>query len=151
MDRRKFLGFGIAAVALAPVTLSALDFRKEKPDTWTAHKVDEAISALYGKDNKPTESKDIELKIPEMASSGGAVPVTIKSTIEGAKSVALFQDANPESAVAAWTVPENGIINYTIKIKMKGDGSMTVIVEDKDGKLHSVSKSLQVAKGGCEG
>ena len=150
MDRRKFLGLGMAALALVPATsLHALDFRKEKPDTWTAHSVDDAIKALYG-DAKATESKDITLKAPKVASNGGAIPVTIKTSID-AKSVAMFQDANPESAVAVWTVPEGGTVNYTTKIKMKKSGTITVIVEDKEGKLHSATNTLEVALGGCEG
>lgn len=149
MDRRKFLGLGMVAVALVPATsLHALDFRKEKPDTWTAHTVDDAIKALYGA--TATESKDVSVKAPKVASNGGAVPVTVKSSID-TKTVALFQDANPESAVAVWTVPEGGIIDYTIKIKMKKSGTITVIVEDKEGKLHSAKQTLEVALGGCEG
>jgi len=151
MDRRKFLGLGIAALAIVPATsLHALDFRKEKPDTWTAHTVDDAIKALYGKDAKIEESKEISLKVPEVASNGGAIPVTIKTEIN-AKTVSIFQDSNPEAAVAVFTVPEGGIVNYVVKIKMKKDGEITIIVEDKDGKLHSVKQKLQVAKGGCEG
>ncbi|MBU1668626.1 thiosulfate oxidation carrier protein SoxY [bacterium] len=149
MDRRKFLGLGMVALALVPATsLHALDFRKEKPDTWTAQTVDDAIKALYGA--TATESKDITLKAPKVASNGGAIPVTIKTSID-AKTVAMFQDANPESAVAVWTVPEGGIVNYTTKIKMKKSGTITVIVEDKAGKLHSVKQTLEVALGGCEG
>lgn len=149
MDRRKFLGLGMVALALVPATsLHALDFRKEKPDTWTAHTVDEAIKALYGAE--ATENKDITLKAPKVASNGGAIPVTIKTSID-AKTVAMFQDANPESAVAVWTVPEGGIVSYTTKIKMKKSGTITVVVEDKAGKLHSMTKTLEVALGGCEG
>ena len=150
MERRKFLGLGIAALVAVPATnLYALDYRKDKPDTWTAHKVDEAIKALYG-DVKATASTEIKLKAPKMASNGGAIPVSIKTKID-AKSVAIFQDANPESAVAVFTVPEGGIVNYAIRIKMKGSGTITVVVEDRDGKLHSATKALDVAKGGCEG
>jgi len=149
MDRRKFLGLGMTALALVPVTtLQAFDFRKEKPDAWTAHTVEDAIKALYGK--TPTESKDISLTIPAVASNGGAVPVAIKTSID-AKTVALFQDVNPESAVAVWTVPEAGIPNYATKIKMKKSGSMIVVVEDKKGNLYTTKKSLEVALGGCEG
>jgi len=149
MDRRNFLGLGMAALALVPATsLHALDFRKEKPDTWTAHTVDDAIKALYGA--TATESKDVSLRVPDVASNGGAIPVNIKTSIN-AKSVALFQDANPESAVAVWTVPEGGIVKYAVKIKMKKSGTITVIVEDKDGKLHLAKKTLEVALGGCEG
>jgi len=149
MDRRKFLGLGLAAVALVPASLSAVNFRKEKPDTWTAHNVDDAIKALYG-DIKPTASDDVTVKAPKIASNGGAIPVTIKSSID-AKSVALFQDANPESAVAVFTIVEGSIIDFTTKIKMKASGSITVIVEGKDGKFYSTNQKLEVALGGCEG
>jgi len=149
MERRKFLGLGLAAVALAPATLSALDFRAEKPDTWKAHTVNDAIKALYG-DVKITESSDISLKIPKVASNGGAIPVSIKTSID-AKSVALFQDANPESAVAVFNVVEGTIPEYSTKIKMQASGAITVVVQDKAGNLFSISKKLEVALGGCEG
>ena len=149
MERRKFIGLGLAAVALAPATLSAIDFRAEKPAAWTAHKVDDAIKALYG-DKKPTESSDISLKIPKVASNGGAIPVNIKTSID-AKTIALFQDANPESAVAVFEVLDGVIPEFMTKIKMQGSGSITVVVEDKAGNLFSVNKKLEVALGGCEG
>jgi len=149
MDRRKFLGLGLVATALVPASLSALDFRKEKPDAWSAHNVDDAIKALYG-DVKPTPSEDISLNVPKIASNGGAIPVSIKSSIDG-KSVAIFQDANPESAVAVYTLVEGSIIDFMTKIKMKASGSITIVVEDKAGKLFSTTKKLEVALGGCEG
>ncbi len=149
MERRKFIGLGLAAVAVMPATLSALDFRAEKPDAWTAHKVPDAIKALYG-DAKPAESSDITLKIPKVASNGGAIPVSIKTTID-AKSVALFQDANPESAVAVFNIEEGMIPEFSTKIKMQASGAITVVVQDKSNNLFIVSKKLEVALGGCEG
>jgi sulfur-oxidizing protein SoxY len=149
MERRKFLGLGLAAVALVPASVSAIDFRKEKPDAWTAHKVDEAIKALYG-DIKAEDTDKITLKVPKIASNGGAIPVSIASDLD-LKTLALFQDANPESAVIAYTIPENGIVDYMVKIKMKGSGEITIIAEGKDGKFYKTSKKLEVALGGCEG
>ena len=157
MNRRNFIGFGVLAMATLPATLSALssiDFRKTKPDTWTAKTVDTAIKALYG-DIKPEEN-GVKVKAPKVASNGGAVPVTIKSDIP-AKTVAFFQNMNPESAVAVWNVPEDGIVDYFVKIKLKatdengGNGELTAIVEGKDGKFYVGKTKLQVAKGGCEG
>lgn len=148
MERRKFLGLGLAAAALVPASLSAVDFRKEKPAAWDAHTVDDAIAALYGA--KPTDSKKIKIKSPKIASNGGSIPVGIKTKLD-AKSVALFQDANPESAVAVWTVNEGTIADYFCKIKMAKTGQITVVVETQDGKLYSASKRMQVALGGCEG
>lgn len=148
MERRKFLGLGLAAAALVPASLSAVDFRKEKPAAWEAHTVDDAIAALFGA--KATDSKKIKIKAPKIASNGGSIPVGIKTKLD-AKTVALFQDANPESAVAVWTVGEHSIVDYGCKIKMAKTGSITVVVETNDGKLYSASKRMQVALGGCEG
>jgi sulfur-oxidizing protein SoxY len=150
MQRRKFLTLGaMAAVAtVIPARLSAEDFRAEKPAVWTSHSVDDGIQKLFGA--KPTETDQIKLTVPKVASNGGQIPVDISSGIQ-AKTVALFQDANPESAVMVWNVTENGVVDYSLKIKMKKSGSMTVVVLSKDGKLYSTKKSLDVALGGCEG
>ena len=157
MNRRNFMGFGVLAMATLPSVLSAIesiDFRKTKPDTWKAKTVQDAIKALYG-DIKPEES-GVKVKAPKVASNGGAVPVTIKSDV-AAKTVAFFQNMNPESAVAVWNVPEDGIVDYFLKIKLKatdengGNGELTAVVEGKDGKFYIGKTKLQVAKGGCEG
>jgi sulfur-oxidizing protein SoxY len=148
MDRRKFLGFGLAAAALVPASLSAFDFRKDKPDTWTAHNVADGIKALYG--DIKAEEGDISVKAPKIASNGGAIPVTIKSGLD-LKSMAIFQDANPESAVVAFTIPAGAVINYMTKIKMKASGEITVIAEGNDGKFYKATQKLEVALGGCEG
>jgi len=145
MKRRNFLGMALVTV---PAILSAVDFRKTKPDTWTAHTVDDSIKKLYG-DIKPTES-DVTLKAPDVASNGGVIPVSVKSDID-AKTVGIFQDANPEATVAVYTVMDGQPVDYSIKIKMKKSGTITVIVEGKDGKFYSAKKTLEVALGGCEG
>jgi sulfur-oxidizing protein SoxY len=148
MERRKFLGLGLAAVALVPASLSAIDFRATKPEAWEAKTVADAIKALYG-DIKPEES-GITLNVPKIASNGGAVPVKVKSDI-AMKSLTILQDANPEAAVATYTMDENTIIDLSVKIKMGKSGSITVVGEGQDGKFYSVTKKLEVALGGCEG
>ncbi len=148
MDRRKFMSLSMVAVAVLPASLSAIDFRATKPDTWTAHTVADAIKALYG-DIKP-EEKGVKVKAPKVASNGGAIPVTVKSDID-AKTVAIFQDANPEATVCVFDVQEGGIVDYMAKIKMKKSGKITAIVEGTDGKFYAGTQSLEVALGGCEG
>ena len=152
MERRKFLSLsGLAAVAAVVPAANAEDFRKTKPTVWTAHTVDDAVMAMYG--TKATTESGVTVTMPDVAANGGAVPVNVKSGID-AKSVALFQNANPESAVAAWTIHEGSVIDYDLKIKLKSDGTpitVTAIVEGKDGKLYSGVKTLTVALGGCEG
>ncbi len=148
MQRRKFLTLGALALGASALNLQAEDYRKTKPDAWTSTKVDDAIKKLYGSDK--IVEKGVKLKVPKVASNGGAIPVGIKSDID-AKSVALFQDTNPESCVAVFTVDKNTIIDFGINIKMKGSGKITAVVEGKDGKLYGKTKALEVALGGCEG
>lgn len=151
MNRRNFLTYVGSALALSviPASLSADDYRKLKPDAWSAHTIDDGIKALYGHTNL-IESKDIKIKLPKVAANGGAVPVKFSTKIE-AKTVALFQDANPESAVAVYTTNKYSINKYEVKIKMGQSGTVMVVVEGTDGKLYMAKQSLDVAAGGCEG
>lgn len=153
MNRRKFLTMSVITALALPMGAWATDYRKTNPDTWTAHTVDDAVKALYG-DIEFIDNADIKLKLPKIASNGGAVPVAISSNIE-AKTVSLFQNSNPESAVAVWTVPYGGIIDYASKVKLKGGADkssvLTVILEGKDGKFYRVSKRVEVATTSCEG
>jgi sulfur-oxidizing protein SoxY len=150
MERRKFLSLTLGALALAvvPASVKAEDYRKLKPKAWSAHTVDDAIKNLYGS-NKLIE-KGVSLKIPKVASNGGAVPVNFGTKI-AAKSIAVFQDANPEAAVCVYSVNKYSVNDYSIKIKMGKSGTITVVVEGQDGKLYAAKQSLEVALGGCEG
>lgn len=149
MNRRNFLslGLGALAVSMAPSTLSAINFRETKPAAFTATKMDDAIKGIFGT-SKVTEGK-IKLKAPDIAENGAVIPITV-STKLNAKTVAIFQDANPENTVAVFTVPENGIIDYSVRIKMAKTGTVTVVA-DVDGKLISASKIVKVTIGGCGG
>lgn len=138
----------MVAAAVLPASLSAIDFRATKPDTWTAHTVADAVKALYG--DITTEEKGVKVKAPKVASNGGAIPVTVESDI-AAKTVAVFQDVNPEATVCVFDVQEGGIVDYMMKIKMKKSGTITAIVEGTDGKFYAGKVSLEVALGGCEG
>jgi sulfur-oxidizing protein SoxY len=150
MERRKFLSLTLGALvlAVAPASVKAEDYRKLKPTVWTAHTVEDAIKAMYG--TTATIEKGVELSAPKVASNGGAIPVEFSTKIP-AKTVALFQDANPEAAVIVYTVGKYDVTDYKVNIKMGKSGAITVVVEGLDGKLYSAKQSLDVALGGCEG
>jgi sulfur-oxidizing protein SoxY len=149
MNRRNFLGLGlgVAAVSMIPASLSAVDFRATTPKAWSAKKVDEAMTALFG--TTTTTEGGISLKAPDIAENGAVIPISFESDLK-AKTVAVFQDANPESTVAVFTIPAKGVIDYSIRIKMMKTGTVTVVA-DVDGKLHSASKVVKVTIGGCGG
>jgi len=150
MNRRKFLTLSVATALALPVAGLATDYRVEKPTAWTAKKVDDAIKGLYG-DVTLIESSDVVVKAPKVAT--GAVPVTIQTSIN-AKSVSLFQDVNPESAVATWSVSEGAIVDYRLKIKLKQTEKpavLSVVVEGMDGKFYTAHTLVTVAGATCEG
>ncbi|RBQ32250.1 thiosulfate oxidation carrier protein SoxY [Arcobacter sp. FW59] len=147
LDRRKFLGIGLSAVAIATTNLSAEDFRVSKPKAWTATKVDEAIKELFG--TTATTESGINLKAPEIAENGAVVPISFDTKLKASK-IAVFQDANPESTVAVFTVNDSMVLDYAFRIKMAQTGKVTVIAE-VDGKLHSATKEIKVTLGGCGG
>mgnify|MGYP003958118149 CR=1 FL=1 len=151
MNRRNFLSFAGSVLALSaiPLNLNAEDYRKLKPSVWTAHNIDDATKALYGM-KTPILSDDIKIDVPKINSSGAAVPVKFSTTID-AKTIALFQDANPESAVAVFDVNIYDMKKYDVKIKMEKDGEVMVLVEGTDGKIYMAKVATQVAAGGCEG
>lgn len=150
MKRRNFLSLSALAslAVISPLSLQAEDFRETKASAWTAHTVDDAIKNMYG--DISLINKGVTIDTPKVASNGGNIPVNITSDIS-ARSVALFQDANPEAAVAVFTVPDGGSIDYDIKIKMSKSGTITAVVEGRDGKFYAATRTLDVALGGCEG
>jgi len=153
MNRRNFLGLGLGLGAVAmmlPTTLSAVNFRETKIGAFEgpkSHTVDDAMTQLFG--TSKTTSGKVKLKAPDIAENGAVVPLQISSKLSG-KTVAVFQDANPESLVAVFTVPSNGIIDYKIRIKMAKTGTVTVVVQD-GSTLFSASKMVKVTAGGCGG
>ena len=150
MERRKFLSMTLGALALAvvPASVKAEDFRKSKPTVWTAKTVDDAIKAMYGSNALVMEG--VKLTAPDVASNGGAIPVDF-STDKEVKTMAVFQDANPEAAVLVVEANKYSINKYSIKIKMAKSGTITIVAQGTDGKLYAAKKTLDVALGGCEG
>ena len=149
INRRNFLGLGLGALAIAaiPGKLSAIDFRETKPKAWTATKVDEAIKELFG--SSTLTEGGINLSAPDIAENGAVIPVSFDTQLKATK-IAVFQDANPESAVAVFNLNENEVLDYAFRIKMAKTGKVTVVAE-VGGKLHSVTKEIKVTMGGCGG
>jgi len=148
MNRRKFLTMSVVTALTLPIASWATDYRAERPATWTAHTVDDAVKALYG-DVKLIESSDITLKMVKVSSNGAQIPLGVKTDLD-VKSIAIFQDVNPESAVAVFTVHEGMIADYSVKFKMAKSGEVTVVAEGRDGKYYKTSQKIQTSPG-CEG
>ena len=154
MDRRKFMGVGLAACAaiVAPGTnLQAVDFRATKPAAWEAEKTADGIKALYGSAGMKTDEKKLSFKAPKLAENGGSIPITIKSSLD-LESVAFFQDANPRCLSCVFTIPEGAIIQYDFRVKMRQTAFVTVVGKERGtGALYMATKEIDVSIGGCGG
>ena len=154
MDRRKFIGVGLAAFAaiVTPGTnLHAVDFRAEKPAAWEAEKTVDGIKALYGNAGLKKDPKKLSFKAPKLAENGGSIPITIKSSLD-LESVAFFQDANPRCLSCVFSIPEGAIIEYDFRVKMRQTAFVTVVGKERGtGALYMATKEIDVSIGGCGG
>lgn len=118
--------------------LSAIDFHETKPEAWEKSTLNEAAMALYGKKMFSTikKSTNVALDVPKhIVRDAENIAVGIKSNIM-AKSVAIFQDANPKALVAVFTIHDHDMIDLEINIKMEFKGTLFAVVEGSNGVLY---------------
>jgi sulfur-oxidizing protein SoxY len=147
MERRKFLGLSLSAVAFSAANANIL---KDKPAAFKAKDTENVMKNLYGTSDTMDDGK-AKLKAPDIAENGAAVPVTVSTSLENPKTMAITVDGNPHPLVAAWEVQEGTIPEFSTRIKMRKTANVTLVVEDSNGKLHSVTKQVKVTVGGCGG
>lgn len=150
MKRRQFLVLGIYAVPYI-VQAASVDDRTLNSMAWKASTINEAAMALYGREKFSTiqKSSEIELIVP-----GGTVknreeiPIGIRSSLK-AKTLAIFQDANPESLVAVFTLYEESIIEYEFNLRMAFKGTVFAVVEGVDGRLYYTRAYIDILTLSC--
>lgn len=145
MNRRHFLALGFCMLTFTTQVL-AVDYRKSKPRAWKASSINDAAIALYGREKFATiqKSAEIELIVPKaVVRDPENIPITIRSNIK-AKTVAIFQDANPKSLVAVFHMSEDSMIDYELNIKMEFKGTVFAVLEGMDGKLYYAREYVDV-------
>lgn len=150
MKRRHFLALGLCVIAYMTQAL-AVDYRESNPRAWNSYSINDAAMALYGRDKFATiqKSEEIELIVPKgIVRDPENIPITIRSNIK-AKTVAIFQDANPKSLVAVLHVSEESIIEYELNIKMEFKGTVFAVLEGLDGKLYYAREYIDVLALSC--
>jgi len=150
MERRDFLGLG-ALATLSLTSLHAEDFREYKPIAWIESNMNDAAMALYGKETFSTirESDEVKLVAPgRLIDDPTNIPIKINSSIK-AKSLAIFQNANPASLVAVFTLHDESIINYELNIRMQMKGTLFAVVEGIDSKLYYARHFIDVFNFSC--
>jgi len=156
MKRRKFI-----TIAFSSSLIWAINplLANDVTDPWKATSVEEAITALFGKDIQLIKSDKVKIKAPKIAENASSVPIDIKSDIE-AKRVVILQSsnlseqhvslcANPFSIIGIFTVPKDSLIEYGFRIKIASNTTITVLIEDTKGNIYMNNSFIELSI--CEG
>lgn len=135
----------IAAGALKPTAAYAAEWNK------TAFEAHDTASALKGLGAAaPADSKDLILKVPDIAENGAVVPVDVISNIPNTSSIAILVDKNPSPLSAQFDFSNGALAEVSARLKL-GQTSMVKAVAKADGKFYTAQKEVKVTVGGCGG
>jgi sulfur-oxidizing protein SoxY len=144
------LAAGTVGVAVGAGLLSpSLVLASWNEAAFHAKETAEALKNLMGSD--ATETNDaIKIKAPDIAENGAVVPVTVETTMEGVKSIAIVASANQTPLIASFDLGESAVPFVSTRIKMAQTADVVAVVQTGDG-LFSNAKEVKVTIGGCGG
>jgi sulfur-oxidizing protein SoxY len=96
------------------------------------------------------ESKDIQIRAPEIAENGAVVPIDITSNVPGTTSIAVFIEKNPFPFAGAFDVSQGALPFVHLRVKI-GESSPVRVVVAAGGKYFTTVKEVKVTIGGCGG
>ena len=95
------------------------------------------------------ESKDIQVKAPDIAENGAVVPVEIVTTLPNVESIALLGEKNANPLIAQYTLTDfDGSLSTRMKL---GQTANVRVVVKAGGKFYTAAKEVKVTVGGCGG
>lgn len=152
MRRTLLRGAGAGTAAMALLAAGLLKPTRAYAAEWNAaafqaKSIEEALDALGG---NGAESKDIMLKVPDIAENGAVVPVEVTVNLPNVQSISLLVDKNPLPLAASFTFAEGVAPYIRVPIKM-GETSNVRVVAAAGGKMYSAAKEVKVTIGGCGG
>lgn len=135
----------IAAGALRPTQVLAAEWNK------AAFEAKDTAGALKGVGaGAPSESKDLILRVPDIAENGAVVPVDVVSNIPNTSSIWILVEKNPQPLSASFNFANGALPEVSARLKM-GQTSMVKAVAKADGKFYIAQKEVKVTVGGCGG
>ncbi len=135
----------LAAAGLLPQTAHAAF----NAPAFEAKTMAELMKVLGGA--TPTESKDVSITAPDIAENGAVVPVTVATTLPGAKRLLVLVEKNPNLMSALFEVSDAVDANFTTRVKMGQSSNVYAVAMTGDGKVLFAVKEVKVTLGGCGG
>ena len=113
-----------------------------------ASEAEDAIAALL--DGAPIATDQLTIEAPEIAENGNNVPITV--TAEGAQSITLFADGNPEPKIASFAfgpLSQSGFAST--RVRLAQTQNVIAIAKMSDGSFQRAQAVVKVTIGGCGG
>lgn len=120
---------------------------------WEATTPEDAMKILFSSTNGVDDK--IKIEMPKVHPSNRRVPMKIKTDIK-LKSLAIFENTNPTSAVAVFFPQPNSIVDYGLKLHMSWkciEKNIIIMAEGEDGTLYKSVKTFDLigADMNCDG
>jgi sulfur-oxidizing protein SoxY len=147
---KKSLAFGAYPLAstlgmLAPIK----GFAAWQAENFAQGPLEASLKQLF-KDQKITESRGIELKIPLIAENGAIVPITVSSSLPGIRTISVLVAKNPVPLAARFELSPDLDPFVSARLKM-AETSEVIAVAETSGGLYSARQLVKVTIGGCGG
>jgi sulfur-oxidizing protein SoxY len=114
---------------------------------FTATKPADALTAIGA--GGAAESKDIQVKAPDIAENGAVVPVEVVTTLANVESIALLGEKNANPLIAQYTLTDfDGFLSTRMKL---GQTANVRAIVKAGGKFYTAAKEVKVTVGGCGG
>ncbi len=150
ISRRKFLNLlTVGSTACLAMMTPLTSWAVWASDAFNATKPEDAYKNLFGSIDL-IESDQVKLKVPKIAENGGAVPVSVKTSMQDVESISIFVKDNPQPLTASFKIPSGTIPDISTRIRLAQTSTVTAVIK-ADGKLYSKSQEVKVTIGGCGG
>jgi sulfur-oxidizing protein SoxY len=96
------------------------------------------------------DSKDIQIRAPEIAENGAVVPIDITSNIPGTTAISVFIEKNPFPYTGTFDFSHGAVPYVHLRVKI-GESSPVRVVVAAGGKYYTTAQEVKVTIGGCGG
>jgi sulfur-oxidizing protein SoxY len=96
------------------------------------------------------DSKDIEIRAPDIAENGAVVPIDITSNIPGTTAISVFIEKNPFPYTGTFDFSQGAVPYVHVRVKI-GESSPVRVVVAAGGRYYTTAKEVKVTIGGCGG
>lgn len=97
----------------------------------------------------PVASTEVSLVAPDIAENGAAVPLSLATTLAGARHLLLLVEKNPAMLSAQFELNDAIEPAFSLRVKMNESSKVYAVALMGDGRAFFAQKDVSVTLGGC--